>query len=941
MFKPNRLLTPLAVSAALFGVTLVSRAQLIYSDDFSNPNDATNWVVNYSDTGSNYINFNFDYTTIGLPPAPHSTGGNTRGLKMSPDITVGSLLAGAVSGLSVTPTNFSISQNFDMHADMWINYNASGGGKNATNLVIGNGGSGSTIVYGCGYGTVGSVAQVAGSIDSILCGMQTDNGSSAEARMYGPNVAGSYQNGVYQSTGNGVPGFPGDSFVYNNPTGTRAFYTQSTWTTVASPNWTNFFPSTAVPLQQMSLYPQQTNIACNLGAPVFAWHDVEVEKAGNIIVYLIDGHLVATGDYASAGTPSGDKLVFTAFDINSSPSTDPNFANLNFVVFANIVVSNLATVVSIQATTPTCSESAPTVPGVFTLTRTSSGSPLTVYYSISGTATNGVQYQTIPNTVTFAADATTTNINIFPIDDGIPLPTTTVKLTLQSAPGYGAGGGAVVDILDGDPTTIDISAPTGAQAYGRYTNTDIIGGTGNDDFIPFTITRRGKLTTGADLTVNLSYSGSAVAGVDYVPVATVGLADGAVTNTFFVSPVDNPSITTNRTLTCSVTSGTGYAVGTGPASGSIVSAHYPAETVIFSDSLQSSTDATNWNITYGCGDPFDDATDFNADFGMSLASAAGSITIPPPPGGNTNALHLTCNKSNPTSSAGAVNAYFTNVFLSGNYAVRFNMNIIQGQVNQTEGVVFGINHSGSLSNWWYGSGFLTNGVTWSSDGIWYWITGQTGGAGAGDYLEYSGNGGTNNNTGWMRIATKTASSFAQAFKESPGPFTGIDSTGVTQSPGVPDNTTPALGYDASTWSDVEIRQTNNVVTLSINHTPIFVYTNKTVWKSGYLMLGYGDPFASVGSSDAGVYYANLQVVDLGPIAMNINNISINGNNVVVKFTSSNPEDTAASFSLVSSGAVNGTYTPVTATITSLGSNQYQATTANTSDAQLFYRILHN
>jgi hypothetical protein len=100
MFKPYRLLTTLAVSAAMFAAT-AARAQLIYSQDFST-DDSTNWVVNYGDTGSNYVNFNFDYSTIGLPPAPHSKGGNTKGLKMSPDITAGSLLgASAVNGVSV------------------------------------------------------------------------------------------------------------------------------------------------------------------------------------------------------------------------------------------------------------------------------------------------------------------------------------------------------------------------------------------------------------------------------------------------------------------------------------------------------------------------------------------------------------------------------------------------------------------------------------------------------------------------------------------------------------------------------------------------------------------------------------------------------------------------------------------------------------------------
>ena len=96
---------------------------------------------------------------------------------------------------------------------------------------------------------------------------------------------------------------------------------------------------------------------------------------------------------------------------------------------------------------------------------------------------------------------------------------------------------------------------------------------------------------------------------------------------------------------------------------------------------------------------------------MNLSSAAGGITVSPPPSGSANALHLTCNKNNSSSPApGAVNAYYTNLFLSGDYAVRFNMNIIEGQVtaSSTEGAMFGINHNGTYSNWWYGGGFLTN-----------------------------------------------------------------------------------------------------------------------------------------------------------------------------------------------------------------------------------------
>ena len=74
------------------------------------------------------------------------------------------------------------------------------------------------------------------------------------------------------------------------------------------------------------------------------------------------------------------------------------------------------------APTPTCTEGTPGSPGVFTISRPSAGVPLTVTYTLTGTATNGAQYTTLPTTVTFASTATDTNISVVPIDDGIPNP---------------------------------------------------------------------------------------------------------------------------------------------------------------------------------------------------------------------------------------------------------------------------------------------------------------------------------------------------------------------------------------------------------------------------------------------------------------------------------------------------------------------------------------
>ncbi|MEE6161252.1 Calx-beta domain-containing protein [Cylindrospermopsis raciborskii DSH] len=57
-------------------------------------------------------------------------------------------------------------------------------------------------------------------------------------------------------------------------------------------------------------------------------------------------------------------------------------------------------------------------PGQFTaITGIHTTSALTVNIAISGTASNGIDYSTIPTTVTFAAGSTTLVVNLNVIDD--------------------------------------------------------------------------------------------------------------------------------------------------------------------------------------------------------------------------------------------------------------------------------------------------------------------------------------------------------------------------------------------------------------------------------------------------------------------------------------------------------------------------------------------
>ena len=68
----------------------------------------------------------------------------------------------------------------------------------------------------------------------------------------------------------------------------------------------------------------------------------------------------------------------------------------------------------------------------------------------------------------------------------------------------------------------------------------------------------------------------------------------------------------------------------------------------------------------------------------------------------------------------------------------------------------------------------------------------------------------------------------------------------------------------------------------------------------------------------------------------ITSIAVSGGTVTIKFTGA-ASDSASAFTLVGSGTVNGTYSPLAATITSLGGGSFQATTAVGGSTE-FYRI---
>jgi hypothetical protein len=883
--------TLLASAAALLTAVMPAHSQLLYSEDFDvDVNPSGNWVTN--SLGNSPADLYFDYSTVGIPSAPNSVGGTTRGVKLNANLPTGVF----PSGVSVSPMNFSLNTatNFVIYCDWWGNFNGPAPA----------GGSGSTQVGGLGYGTVGAAAQVVGACDSLFFCTSVDGQSADDYRAYSGAVPTSIQaaSGAY---------FAGSR---NN---TASYYSTN-------------FPGQTCPAAQLALYPQQTGTTA-AGSQGWKWRNVKIEKLGPYVTWYIDNIPLMLVDATTNGIV-GDKLVLMHSDINATASTDVNAAALAFGLFDNLRVSNVvANIVGITAPTPNASE-AGAVPATFTVTRTITGSPQTVNLSIGGTASNGTDYTNalggaLTTTIVFAAGDSSTNITIVPIDDGASEPTETVAITVLGGPGYVAAGNATAAIVDNDPALLSLSTVGAAPTmFERHAN----------DYASVTVNRWGDTNLLVTLNAaNFTFGGSAVLTTDFVVDSSqfpFNINPGDVAPVLkLVNPVDNAAYTGNKSIVVSMTSGGGFSVTASNATLTIIDDENPPAPVLYSNPLTDAADAVNWNLTYANGDlPTLGGTDYEASFGYDLvADPLGVGPIAAAPSGATKALRVTVNK-NVANNAG-VNLYPTNITVSGDYALRFNMNVIVDTAGgTTQGPLFGINHDGTQTNWWAGSGVVAGGP-WASDGIWYWISAD-GGAGAGDYLLHTGLGGVLPNTGWTRpIGAGLLDNFTQVFKGPPAPYSGYGG------PGLVANDPPALGGNNANWTDVEIKQIGRRVNMYLNKILVLTYSNSTTFTGGRPMLGYSDPFNSVGNPVGAVYYSDLRIVRLA--APQITNINRAGTNVTIQFNSNDGTDNASNYRLQSSVLVTGTYTNLpSAVITALPGGNYQAT-ASTTEATRFFRIL--
>ena len=215
-------------------------------------------------------------------------------------------------------------------------------------------------------------------------------------------------------------------------------------------------------------------------------------------------------------------------------------------------------IVTVAATDANAAETVtgtPANPGQFTLTRSGgSAAALTVNVALTGTATNGTDYTTIPTTVTFATNATTAVVNLAVIDDTLSEPLETAILTITAGSGYtvGSGASATVNITDNDPPIITVVA-TDASAAETITGTPTNPGR-------FTLSRTGATTSA--LTVNLAMSGNATNGSDYSTIAnTATFAAGSATALVNLNVIDDTLAEGPETAILNLIAGAGYLLG--------------------------------------------------------------------------------------------------------------------------------------------------------------------------------------------------------------------------------------------------------------------------------------------------------------------------------------------------------------------------------------------
>ncbi|MFT5123966.1 MAG: hypothetical protein ACI97B_002601, partial [Verrucomicrobiales bacterium] len=209
------------------------------------------------------------------------------------------------------------------------------------------------------------------------------------------------------------------------------------------------------------------------------------------------------------------------------------------------IADNDQPTVTVTASISSTSEDAGS-PGPFTVNRTAPlTQPLSILYTVGGSATQGTDYPALSGTVILPAGSSSATIPILPTDDNLLEGNETVSISLRSnGIQYLLGGStfATITIIDDEQSELSIQA------------TDSSADEDSLDIGVFTLTRSPPLTD--DLAVNLGASGTAVNGADYAALpSSVVIPAGMTSQTITVTPIDDSGADTPETVVLTLQSG--------------------------------------------------------------------------------------------------------------------------------------------------------------------------------------------------------------------------------------------------------------------------------------------------------------------------------------------------------------------------------------------------
>jgi len=300
---------------ALLGLPLIGAAQT-FNDNFDGGSSASLWTT-YDQAAAatageiNTADYAYNYSSLGIGSAPHSTGGTTIGMRLRTNRFGSPTLASAtypLPGFSVSPTGGSFTGDVTLTFDAYQNYMFSGNGS--TQFLS------ASIMNSNGIQTAGV------GFDGVSFAASHDGGSASDFRAYkgaGTQIV-TPTDGSYAATGTGVQ---------NN---SNAYYAGM---------------KGAVPASQIAAGNGTTGAAPGAGAIGFQWVTWEIKKVGSTVTWSLTptqgtaagtSILIATVNLASLSARGGSNISIGAFDSNYGASTDANSELWQAAIIDNVKV---------------------------------------------------------------------------------------------------------------------------------------------------------------------------------------------------------------------------------------------------------------------------------------------------------------------------------------------------------------------------------------------------------------------------------------------------------------------------------------------------------------------------------------------------------------------------------------------------------------------------